>query len=76
MDARRMKITADMLTKHGYTERCEGCRHARSGMKVGARVHSEACRKILMEAISQEEEGFERVRLDQERVDRREAEAK
>ena len=68
-EVRRMKITAEMLRKHGYTEGCEGCKFKETGVKVGARTHSERCRKRIMEAISQEEEGFERIRRDQERMD-------
>ena len=68
-----MRITADMMTRHGYTEGCEGCRHKKSGLQ-GARGHSERCRKRIMEAISQEEEGFERIRRDQERMDWRQKE--
>ena len=40
----------------------------------GARGHSERCRKIIMEAITLEEEGFERIRRDQERMDWRQKE--
>ena len=68
VDIRRMRISMDMLTKYGFTEGCEGCKFKKAGMK-GARGHTETCRRRIMEAVSQEEEGFERIRRDQERLE-------
>ena len=64
-----MKITADVLRKHGYTESCEGCKFKETGVTTGGRTHIERSRKRIMEAISQEEQGFDKVRKDQERME-------
>ena len=64
-----MKITAEMLRQHGYTEGCEGCKFKQTGVTTGGRTHSERCRQRIMEAISQEEQGFDKVRKDQERLE-------
>ena len=70
---RRMMITPAMLTKYGYTDGCEACRLRAAGSDRRAE-HSEACRKGLEEAMSKEEGGRERLKKDQDRVNRRMAE--
>ena len=56
MEVRRMRITAAMLAKYGYTEGCEGCRYKRAGL-AEAKAHSERCRQRIVEAMSEMEEG-------------------
>ena len=56
VEARRMRITAAMLAKYGYTEGCEGCRYKRAGL-AEAKAHSEKCRQRIVEAMRETEEG-------------------
>ena len=44
MGIRRMRITPNMLERHGYTEGCEACRYKRAGIN-NSKGHSEECRK-------------------------------
>ena len=50
---RRFKITKRMLTDHGYSARCEGCKAALEGSP--SQNHSESCRKRILEAIGGKE---------------------
>ena len=85
-DVRRVRITPAVLAKYGYTEGCEGCRYKRAKM-AGQRPHSEECRKRIMEALEDDEDGKKaknryeervtnRLALEGEEIMRREAEAK
>ena len=67
---RRMKLTAKIFTKHGYTEGCEGCARARTGVMEG-RPHSEECRRRIEACMSEDAEGRETMRRDKERIDRK-----
>ena len=71
---RRIKITAAMLEKYGYTEdNCEGCRRKRAGL-AEQRPHSEGCRNRIHEEMMKDEEGRKHIEKEKERTDRRLAE--
>ena len=70
---RRMKITARMLAKYGFTEGCEGCRYKQAGLDE-SRNHSEACRTRIEEAMEEDEEGKRNKEAQGERITRRLAE--
>ena len=53
--ARRMRLTPRIFNTYGYTEGCVGCSHKSAGL--ANHDHSEACRKIISEAMDQDEEG-------------------
>ena len=57
------------LEKHGDTTDCEGCNRVRAVGAVGARPHTEGCRKCVQDAMEQEDEGREALRKAQRRED-------
>ena len=67
---RRMKITASMLEKYGYTSDCEGCRYKRAGLGE-ARNHTEACRTRIEEEMCKDEEGRRQKADADERINHR-----
>ena len=64
---RAMKITKAILKKHGLTAGCEGCKAFRLGAR--ARLHSEACRVRIENAVMAESEA-ERLRVEEMRKKR------
>ena len=70
IDIRRMRITPDLLKKHGYTDGCEGCRFKRAGLE-GSRPHTEVCRKRLAEAMDKDEDGRRKIEKEKVRLDNR-----
>ena len=61
-----MRITPELLGKHGYTESCEGCKFKRAGLKEH-RGHSEMCRRRLQKAMEDDDEDREKVKREDER---------
>ena len=72
---RRMKITAHILRKYGFTEGCEGCRFRRAGLGEH-RGHTEECRQRIEAEMEGDEEGKRKKDEAKERINRRMAEAK
>ena len=70
---RRMKITATMLRKYGYSDQCEGCRYRRAGLQE-SRNHTEACRQRIETELEKDDEGRRKKAEDDERINRRLAE--
>ena len=66
-EIRRMRITAEMLEKYGYTEGCEGCRFKRAKL-ADNRAHSERCRKRIMDKMEEDEEGRRKKKMDEDRI--------
>ena len=56
---RRMQINRKDLDEYGYTDGCAGCQATRAGLP--RRLHSEACRNRLMEALRETPEGQRRI---------------
>lgn len=69
-NARRLKLTARLFMKCGYSENCEGCARARAGSVIG-RWHTKACRKIIEEELEKDEEERGVLMRDGERVQRK-----
>ena len=68
---RRMRISDLDLRLHGFTDGCPQCSHVqRYGRTKPGVQHNENCRKRIIEAISQTEEGKARVASHEARVDR------
>ena len=69
--AREMRINTSDLEKYGYDADCAQCKHiiqygrARAGGK-----HSRECRARLTKAMTETEQGKERIRINAERIDR------
>ena len=70
VEFRRLRITPDMLKKHGYTQGCEGCKHKQAGMST-TRPHTEKCRRRLVEELAKTVEGQRMIEREDERVARR-----
>ena len=70
---RRMKITAHLLQKYGYTDGCDGCRYRRAGLGEH-RNHTEACRTRIETKMEQDEDGRQKKEEDNERINHRIAE--
>ncbi len=71
--ARRLKITKRMLKdpRIGTSEGCQQCRHFRSfGETKDGLAHSEPCRKRILEAVAQTDDGMARLVKHEERIDR------
>ncbi len=72
---KRFRINRSDLIAHGYTEGCEQCKFVEENHKSkGGLQHTEACRKRILEAISQSEAGRARLAEYDERVNRNIAE--
>ena len=68
---RRLRINQSDLDKHGYHQDCPQCKHIRRHGKARAGItHSDACRKQMIEALSQTEEGRARLQAQEERDQR------
>ena len=63
---RSLKITRTMLQEMGYTEGCEGCRYAQTGMEEN-RSHSEKCRKRIEEQLRKTEDGMRKLKEQESR---------
>ena len=59
-------ITKDMLEEYGYTEGCEGCKAIREDSATIN--HNYICRKSMEQALSNTDEGRERVERGRKRV--------
>ena len=70
---RRMRITAALLEKYGFSPNCEGCRFRQAGLGE-TRGHTEQCRSRIEKAMAQSEEGRRILEEQKERVNRRIAE--
>ena len=70
---RRMKITARMLEKYGYSDGCDGCRYRRAGLGE-SRNHTEECRKRIEAEMDRDEDGRKRKEEDEARINHRIAE--
>ena len=75
LEVRRFRITPAMLQEHGYTDGCRGCQRKRAGLR-GQREHSEVCRQRIAEALEQTAAGRAVRRREQERMRRREGDAR
>ena len=72
---RRMRINKQDLDKYGYDESCGQCKHIqRYGKAQPGKQHSEQCRRRVLEAMSQDDQGRARLRAEEERLDRTTAE--
>ena len=70
---RRMRISAPMLEKYGYSEACEGCRFRRAGLGE-SRNHTEECRSRIEKAMENDDEGRRKTLEQEERIRMRIAE--
>ena len=69
--ARRLKITMNVLQEYGYTEDCPQCEHCRAfGQNKNGLMHTEACRKRIVEAMGTFPRGVARLRDVKLRLDR------
>ena len=66
---RRMKITAAMVEKYGYTDGCDACRNKRAGVQ-SSKGHNEVCRERIRKAMAEDEDGGKRLRQEEERTNR------
>ena len=67
LEVRRLALTKADFAKHQFTVGCAGCDRMRLGRR--AQGHSEACRLRMEHAISQDEDGRERVERAKRRLD-------
>ncbi len=66
---RRLRINKSDLEAHGYTQGCRQCEYVeRHGKSRSGLQHSVACRKRVIEAIGQTEEGKQRIAEHDERT--------
>ncbi len=72
---RRMRIDKEDLDKHGYDSSCPQCQHIiKYGRARPGGQHTHECRKKVMEAMSRTEAGRERLRINEERINKSMAE--
>ena len=72
---RRMRINKADLDKYGYTAECPTCRHVELyGKSKPGTPHTETCRRRIIEAMSQDEVGKQRIAEYDLKVDREIAE--
>ena len=57
IQSRRLRLQKKDFERHGYTAGCGGCVYLQRNSEV-SRNHSEACRKIMEECISNEVDGW------------------
>ncbi len=68
---REMRINKDDLEKYGYDADCAQCKHIiQYGKTRAGGRHSRECRTRLMKAMAENEQGKERIRTNNERIDR------
>ena len=63
---RGFRTEKEDFEKHGYTEGCEGCNRMQTGGE--RRSHTAKCRERMLKAMSEDEEGRERMRKKAEEI--------
>ena len=58
---RAIRITKEMLDKHGYSQKCLKCRAMKHGTPQGTLGHSAECRKAMMEKLKEDPEYREKL---------------
>ncbi len=70
-ETRRLKITMKTLREHGTTDGCPQCVHVRAfGEAKSGLIHSEPCRKRILEAMSATPAGAARIQKQKVRAER------